>query len=425
MGGVTDGVAFVNVGAKTPQSGGTARDMRYGGSDPDGIANILSLADAGKYSRVRYDSSQEKAFVMEKSDGTECRFIKTEHGMYYLNTAAMTGGASVDHGTALVVTVAAEAILGPNVDSLKSKVDLHGTNGDDNNSTYQSSDAETDFHNDLSDSDSQHDGATVAGVDEKDTDMANEAADYENGYESVSCYEAALSASDVEEAPGISISNDEDKAPIVSGYETANNAHDVDEGPISGEDPFDSDSHTDGATATGVDDIDESKTTINYNEDGPEMEDATEDGPKMEDANKDKLEMEDATEDGYETATVDDPDNPEDADDDGGDDGTNNAYADPADDALAADIDNALIPGVPDYHAPDAHDADATDAPIAGVYADANHDNNAGHIGVDNNANEHTNENENAAGVANDTATDNANAVEQAMNEKYGMRQSD
>ena len=57
---------------------------------------------------------------MEKSDGTEHRFIKTEHGLYYLDTVAMTGGHSVVHGMALVA-IAAEAILGPNVDSLKGK----------------------------------------------------------------------------------------------------------------------------------------------------------------------------------------------------------------------------------------------------------------------------------------------------------------
>jgi hypothetical protein len=49
--------------------------------NPDGIANILYLADAEKYFCVRYDSSHEKAFVvvLEKSDGTEQRrFVKTD-----------------------------------------------------------------------------------------------------------------------------------------------------------------------------------------------------------------------------------------------------------------------------------------------------------------------------------------------------------
>jgi hypothetical protein len=39
--------------------------------NPDGIANIISLADAEKYFPVCYDSAREKAFVVEKPDGTE------------------------------------------------------------------------------------------------------------------------------------------------------------------------------------------------------------------------------------------------------------------------------------------------------------------------------------------------------------------
>jgi hypothetical protein len=38
--------------------------------NPDGIANIISLADAEKYFRVYYDSKCEKAFVLEKPDGS-------------------------------------------------------------------------------------------------------------------------------------------------------------------------------------------------------------------------------------------------------------------------------------------------------------------------------------------------------------------
>jgi ribosomal protein S4E len=54
--------------------------------NPDGIANIISLTDAEKYFRVRYDSAQEKAFIVEKPDGTEHQFIKMESGLYYLDT---------------------------------------------------------------------------------------------------------------------------------------------------------------------------------------------------------------------------------------------------------------------------------------------------------------------------------------------------
>jgi hypothetical protein len=71
--------------------------------NPAGIANIISLADAEKYFRVRYDSEQEKAFVVEKPDGTERRFVKTAHGLYCFDTATST---TSEHGTALVTTVA-------------------------------------------------------------------------------------------------------------------------------------------------------------------------------------------------------------------------------------------------------------------------------------------------------------------------------
>jgi hypothetical protein len=46
------------------------------------------LADAEKHFRVRYNSEQEKAFIVEKPDGTERRFIQTENGLYHLETTA-------------------------------------------------------------------------------------------------------------------------------------------------------------------------------------------------------------------------------------------------------------------------------------------------------------------------------------------------
>ena len=55
--------------------------------NPDGITNILSLADTKKYYRVKYDSHQEKAFIIEKPDGTERHFKQTASGLYYLDTA--------------------------------------------------------------------------------------------------------------------------------------------------------------------------------------------------------------------------------------------------------------------------------------------------------------------------------------------------
>jgi hypothetical protein len=66
--------------------------------NPDGVANILLLANAKKYFLVRYDSEQEKAFVVEKPDGTERRFVKTAAGLYCFDTA--------EHRMVLVNTVA-------------------------------------------------------------------------------------------------------------------------------------------------------------------------------------------------------------------------------------------------------------------------------------------------------------------------------
>jgi hypothetical protein len=66
--------------------------------NPEGVANILSLADAEKYFRVHYISEKEKEFVVEKLDGTTRRFLKTDAGLYCFDTA--------EHGTVLINTVA-------------------------------------------------------------------------------------------------------------------------------------------------------------------------------------------------------------------------------------------------------------------------------------------------------------------------------
>ena len=50
--------------------------------NPDGIANILSLGDAKKHFRIRYNSGTEKAFIMEKPDGTKKCFVKNPTGLY-------------------------------------------------------------------------------------------------------------------------------------------------------------------------------------------------------------------------------------------------------------------------------------------------------------------------------------------------------
>jgi hypothetical protein len=71
--------------------------------NPAGITNIISLADAEKYFRVRFDSEREKAFVVKKFDGTEHRFVKTAHGLYCFDTATHN---TTEHGMTLVTTVA-------------------------------------------------------------------------------------------------------------------------------------------------------------------------------------------------------------------------------------------------------------------------------------------------------------------------------
>ena len=76
--------------------------------NPDGIANILSLADTEKYYCIRYNSHQEKAFVIEKPDGTKRHFKQTASGLYYLDTAPPLDKREQqhEHDTTLLSTVA-------------------------------------------------------------------------------------------------------------------------------------------------------------------------------------------------------------------------------------------------------------------------------------------------------------------------------
>ena len=76
-----------------------------------------------------------------KSDGTECRFVKSDHGLFYLDAVAMTNGHSADHETAC---------------------------------NQQAVEVQTGVRVDIA---SHVDEATVAGVDDEPTGMANEDAD--------------------------------------------------------------------------------------------------------------------------------------------------------------------------------------------------------------------------------------------------------
>jgi hypothetical protein len=75
--------------------------------NPNGIANILSLADAEKYYHVTYDSRQEKAFVVQKPNGTERHFKQMASGLYYFDIGPpMAEQEQHEHATTLLSTVA-------------------------------------------------------------------------------------------------------------------------------------------------------------------------------------------------------------------------------------------------------------------------------------------------------------------------------
>jgi hypothetical protein len=64
--------------------------------NPKGIANILSLSQVEKKHRVTYDSAASKAFVVHKSDGSECRFEQAKSGLFYMDTEQTSGTVLVN-----------------------------------------------------------------------------------------------------------------------------------------------------------------------------------------------------------------------------------------------------------------------------------------------------------------------------------------
>lgn len=72
--------------------------------NPDGIANILSLADMEKYFFIKYNSDTEKVFIMEKPNGMEKCFVKNDTGLY--NLAITADPITSDQGITLMTTVA-------------------------------------------------------------------------------------------------------------------------------------------------------------------------------------------------------------------------------------------------------------------------------------------------------------------------------
>ena len=55
---------------------------------PDGIANILSLAEVCQQFHFTYDSSKQNEFAVHKPDGSTKQFIQLERGLYYLDTSS-------------------------------------------------------------------------------------------------------------------------------------------------------------------------------------------------------------------------------------------------------------------------------------------------------------------------------------------------
>ena len=60
---------------------------------PDGIANILSLAEVRKQFHVTYHSSQQNEFAVHKPDRTTKQFVQSDRGLFYLNMSA--GGTTL------------------------------------------------------------------------------------------------------------------------------------------------------------------------------------------------------------------------------------------------------------------------------------------------------------------------------------------
>ena len=76
--------------------------------NPKGIANILSLADVPKHFHVHFNSTNEQAFLIEKSDGLIRHFVLLEAGLYYHEDTATKDVPPTydgDHSTTLVNTV--------------------------------------------------------------------------------------------------------------------------------------------------------------------------------------------------------------------------------------------------------------------------------------------------------------------------------
>ncbi len=70
--------------------------------NPNGIANILSLARLKRHYRITYDSHHGDCFTLLLNNGTQLQFTPSNTGLYRLNIAATSSKA---HGWNLLTTV--------------------------------------------------------------------------------------------------------------------------------------------------------------------------------------------------------------------------------------------------------------------------------------------------------------------------------
>ena len=83
-GGMT---SFTNAGSTTYSLKGTFQGMMDFWYDPDGLANIISLARLSEVSRVVFDSSDGEMFIAYLPDGRVWNFVKSSNGLYFYDTA--------------------------------------------------------------------------------------------------------------------------------------------------------------------------------------------------------------------------------------------------------------------------------------------------------------------------------------------------
>jgi hypothetical protein len=80
--------SLTNGGNTTYHLMGSFQDLFNAWFDPDGLANILSLAHLSAVCRVVYDSTDHASFVAHLPDGRVWTFEKSDNGLYYYDTAS-------------------------------------------------------------------------------------------------------------------------------------------------------------------------------------------------------------------------------------------------------------------------------------------------------------------------------------------------